>query len=111
MELSEAVYAMDATTIELYLARFSWASFRVTQTDVKLHTLLDLRGAIPAFIRISDGKLHDANVLDLLIPESDGLNVISRGSLDFERRYRPQQAGSFFVILAKSSFKYNGRYS
>jgi hypothetical protein len=111
VELHETVYALDATTIDLCLALFPWASFRATKAAVKLHTLLDLRGAIPAFIHISDGTLHDVNVLDLLIPEPGAFYVMDRGYLDFERLYRLHQTGSFFVTRAKSNFKCNRRYS
>ena len=111
VELKETVYALDATTIDLCLTLFPWASFRATKAAVKLHTLLDLRGAIPAFIHISDGKLHDVNVLDLLIPEPGAFYVMDRGYLDFERLYRLHQAGSFFVTRAKSNFKCKRLYS
>jgi hypothetical protein len=111
VELNETVYALDATTIDLCLALFPWASFRATKAAVTLHTLLDLRGAIPALIHISDGKLHDVNVLDLLIPEPGDFYVMDRGYLDFERLYRLHQAGSFFVTRAKSDFKCNRLYS
>jgi hypothetical protein len=111
VELNETVYALDATTIDLCLALFPWASFRATKAAVKLHTLLDLRGAIPAFIHSSDGKLNDVNVLDLLIPEPGAFSVMDRGYLDFERLYRLHQAGSFFVARAKSNFKCNRLYS
>jgi Domain of unknown function (DUF4372)/Transposase DDE domain len=86
VELTETAYALDATTIDLCLSVFPWASFRATKAAVKMHTLLDLRGAIPSFIHISDGKLHDVNVLDLLIPEAGAIYVMDRGYLDFERR-------------------------
>lgn len=83
VDLSNSVYALDATTIDLCLSVFPWAPFRSTKAAVKLHTLLDLRGAIPTFIHISDGKLHDVNVLDLLIPEPGAFYVMDRGYLDF----------------------------
>ena len=111
MELHEPVYALDAPTIDLCLALFPWASFRATKAAVKLHTLLDLRGAIPAFIPISDGTLHDVNVLDLLIPEPGAFSVMDRGYLDFARLYRLHQASSFFVTRAKSNFKCTRLYS
>lgn len=111
MELNETVYALDATTIDLCLALFPWASFHATNAAVKLHTLLDLRGAIPALIHISDGKLHDVNVLDLLIPEPGTVYVMDRGYLDCERLYRLHQAGSCFVTRAKSNCKCNRLYS
>jgi len=111
VDLAETVYALDATTIDLCLSLFPWAKFRTTKAAVKLHTLLDLRGAIPSFIHISDGKLHDVNVLDLLIPEPGAFYVMDRGYLDFERLYRLDQAGSFFVTRAKSNFKFKRVYS
>jgi hypothetical protein len=111
VDLAETVYALDATTIDLCLSLFPWAKFRTTKAAVKLHTLLDLRGAIPSFIHISDGKLHDVNVLDVLIPEPGAFYVMDRGYLDFERLYRLDQAGSFFVTRAKSNFKFKRVYS
>jgi FOG: Transposase and inactivated derivatives len=106
VELSETVYALDSTTIDLCLALFPWAPFRDAKAAVKLHTLLDLRGAIPTFIHISDGKLHDVNVLDLLSPEPGAFYVMDRGYLDFARLYVLHQAGSFFVTRAKSNSKF-----
>ncbi|MGA7540618.1 MAG: IS4 family transposase [Steroidobacteraceae bacterium] len=106
IELQETVYALDSTTIDLCLSVFSWALFRETKAAVKLHTLLDLRGSIPTFIHISDGKLHDVNVLDLLEPEPGAFYVMDRGYVDFERLYKFDLAGSFFVTRAKSNFKY-----
>ena len=106
VELSETVYALDSTTIDLCLALFPWAPFRDAKAAVKLHTLLDLRGAIPPFIPISDGKLHDVNVLDLLSPEPGAYYVVDRGYLDFARLYVLHQAGSFFVTRAKSNSKF-----
>jgi hypothetical protein len=100
VDLDETVYALDSTTIDLCLALFPWASFRKAKAAIKLHTLLDLRGAIPTFIHISDGKLHDVNVLDLLIPEAGAFYVMDRGYLDFERLYALHQAGSFFLTRA-----------
>ena len=111
VDLAETVYALDATTIDLCLSLFPWAKFRTTKAAVKLHTLLDLRGAIPSFIHISDGKLHDVNVLDLLIPEPGTFYVMDRGYLDFERLYRLHQTSSFFVTRAKSNFKFKRVYS
>ena len=111
VELAETVYALDSTTIDLCLSLFPWAQFRQTKAAVKLHTLLDLRGAIPSFIHITDGKLHDVNVLDLLVAEAGAFYVMDRGYLDFERLYRLHQAGSFFVTRAKSNFKFKRVYS
>jgi hypothetical protein len=106
IDLKETVYALDSTTIDLCLSMFEWAAFRKTKAAVKLHTLLDLRGNIPAFIHISDGKLHDVNVLDLIEPELGAFYVMDRGYVDFKRLYKFVMAGSFFVTRAKSNFKY-----
>ena len=111
VELSETVYALDSTTIDLCLSVFPWALFRSTKAAVKMHTLLDLRGAIPSFIHISDGKLHDVNVLDLLIPEAGAIYVMDRGYLDFERLHVLHQAGAFFVTRAKSNLDAHRIYS
>jgi hypothetical protein len=111
VELANTVYALDATTIDLCLSVFPWAPFRETKAAVKLHTLLDLRGAIPSFIHISDGKLHDVNVLDLLIPEPGAFYVMDRGYLDFERLHVLHLAGSFFVTRAKSNMDARRVYS
>jgi hypothetical protein len=101
LDLDTTVYALDATTIDLCLSLFEWAPFRSTKAAIKLHTLLDLRGAIPAFIHISDGKLHDVNVLDILPIEAGAFYVMDRGYLDFARLYAMHQAGAFFVTRAK----------
>src|SRR3989344_1838696 len=111
LDLKDTVYALDATTIDLCLSVFPWAPFRSTKAAIKLHTLLDLRGNIPSFIFISDGKLHEVNVLDQLLPEPSAFYVMDRGYLDFERLGRFQDAGSFFVIRAKSNLKAQRRYS
>jgi uncharacterized protein DUF4372/DDE family transposase len=111
VELSETVYALDSTTIDLCLSVFPWAPFRATKAAVKMHTLLDLRGAIPSFIHVSDGKLHDVNVLDLLIPEAGAIYVMDRGYLDFERLHVLHQAGAFFVTRAKSNLDAHRLYS
>lgn len=111
LDLSETVYALDTTTIDLCLSMFPWAPFRTAKAAIKLHTLLDLRGNIPSFIHISDGKLHEVNVLDMLIPEPGAFYVMDRGFLDFERLYVLHQAGSFFVIRAKSNMRFERRYS
>jgi hypothetical protein len=103
VELCETVYALDSTTIDLCLSVFPWAPFRATKAAVKMHTLLDRRGAIPSFMHISDGKLHDVNALDLLIPEAGAIYVMDRGYLDFERLHVLHQAGAFFVTRAKSN--------
>ena len=111
LNLKETVYALDATTIDLCLSVFPWAPFRSTKAAIKLHTLLDLRGAIPSFIHISDGKLHEVNVLDLLLPEAGSFYVMDRGYLDFACLYALSQAGAFFVIRAKSNMDARRVYS
>jgi hypothetical protein len=111
VELKETVYALDATTIDLCLSVFPWAPFRSTKAAIKLHTLLDLRGNIPSFIRISDGKYHEINVLDELITEPGAFYVMDRGYIDFQRLGRLNEAGSFFVTRAKSNLKVQRRYS
>src|SRR5216684_4241569 len=111
LEELDTVYALDSSTIDLCLSVFSWAPFRSTKAAVKLHTLLDLRGNIPSFLHISDGKLHDVNVLDLLLPEPGAFYIMDRGYIDFERLYRLHEAKSFFVTRAKSNLKAQRRYS
>jgi hypothetical protein len=111
VDLKDTVYALDATTIDLCLSVFPWAPFRSTKAAIKLHTLLDLRGNIPSFIRISDGKWHEINVLDELITEPGAFYVMDRGYIDFERLGRLSDAGSFFVTRAKSNLKVQRRYS
>ncbi|BDD86082.1 IS4 family transposase [Desulfofustis limnaeus] len=111
IELDETVYALDSTTIDLSLTTFPWAHFRSTKAAVKLHTLLDLRGNIPTFLSISDGKVHDVNILDELIPEPGSFYVMDRGYLDFSRLYALNQWASFFVIRAKSNFRFARIYS
>ena len=101
IDLDATVYALDATTIDLCLSLFDWAPFRSAKAAVKMHTLLDLRGAIPAFIHISDGKMHEVNVLDILPIEAGAFYVMDRGYLDFARLYKMHQAGAFFVTRAK----------
>ena len=111
VELDNTVYALDSSTIDLCLSLFDWAPFRSTKAAVKLHTLLDLRGCIPAFIHISDGKLHDVNVLDMLTFEAGAFYVMDRGYVDFSRLYVLHQAGAFFVTRAKSSMDARRVYS
>ena len=111
VDLKETVYALDASTIDLCLSVFSWAPFRSAKAAIKLHTLLDLRGNIPSFLHISDGKLHDVNVLDLLLPEPGAFYIMDRSYIDFRRLYGLHQAGSFFVTRAKSNLKAQRRYS
>jgi hypothetical protein len=110
-ELNETVYALDATTIDLCLSMFPWANFRKHKGAIKLHTLLDLRGNIPTFIHISDGKLHEVNTLDIIPLEAGAFYVMDRGYLDFKRLYKITQATAFFVIRAKSNLKCRRVYS
>ena len=111
-ELQDAtLYALDATTIDLCLSPFPWARFRRTKAAVKLHTLMDLRGSIPTFIHVSDGKLHDVNVLDLLLPEPGAYYVMDRGYLDFARLHTLHQSQAFFVTRAKRNLRFRRRYS
>jgi transposase len=111
VDLQETVYALDTTTIDLCLSVFPWAVFRTAKAAIKLHTLLDLRGNIPTFIHISDGKVHEVNILDQLLPEPGAFYIMDRGFLDFERLYRFHEAGSFFVTRGKSNLKVQRRYS
>jgi Domain of unknown function (DUF4372)/Transposase DDE domain len=111
VDLDNTVYALDSTTIDLCLSVFPWAHFRRTKAAVKMHTLLDLRGCIPSFIHISEGKLHDVNVLDLLLPEPGAIYVMDRGYVDFARLYLLHQAGAFFVTRAKSNIDARRLYS
>jgi Domain of unknown function (DUF4372)/Transposase DDE domain len=111
IDLDNTVYALDSSTIDLCLSLFDWAPFRSTKAAIKLHTLLDLRGAIPAFIHISDGKLHDVNVLDMLSFEAGAFYVMDRGYVDFARLHALHQAGAFFVTRAKSPMDARRVYS
>lgn len=111
VELANTVYALDATTIDLCLSLFPWAPFRSTKAAVKLHTLLDLRGSIPAFIHISDGKTHEVSVLDILPVEAGAIYLMDRGYLDFSRLYALHQAGAFFVTRAKRGMNARRVYS
>jgi hypothetical protein len=111
LDLDNTIYALDSSTIDLCLSVFPWALFRSTKSAIKLHTLLDLRGNIPTFIHISDGKLHDVNVLDILLPEPGAFYIMDRGYVDFERLFALNIAGAFFVIRAKSNTQYRRRYS
>ena len=110
-ELENTAYALDSTTIDLCLSVFPWAAFRTTKAAVKMHTLLDLRGNIPSFIHISEGKLHDVNVLDVLVPEARAIYVMDRAYVDFERLHAMHQAGAFFVTRAKSNMNARRVYS
>ena len=111
LDLDATVYALDSTTIDLCLSLFDWAPFRSTKAAVKMHTLLDLRGNIPTFIHISEGKLHDVNVLDVLVPEAGAIYVMDRGYLDFKRLHTFHQASAFFVTRAKSNMDARRVYS
>jgi Domain of unknown function (DUF4372)/Transposase DDE domain len=111
LDLKNSVYALDSTTIDLCLSVFPWAHFRTTKSAVKMHTLLDLRGNIPSFIHISDGKLHDVHALDLLVPEPGAIYVMDRAYVDFARLHALHQAGAFFVTRAKSNMDARRVYS
>jgi len=111
IDWKDAVYALDSTTIDLCLSLFPWAPFRTTKSAIKLHTLLDLRGSIPSFIFISDGKMHDVNILDQLVLEPGAFYVMDRGYTDFERLARLHDAGCFFVTRARTNLKAQRRYS
>jgi transposase len=111
VELSDTVYALDSTTVDLCLSLFPWATFRKTKGAVKLHTLLDLRGNIPSFLQITDGKFHDVNILDELIPEPGSYYIMDRGYLDFERLHKFEHCDAYFVIRAKSNFQFRRLYS
>ncbi len=111
IELKNTTYALDSTTIDLCLSLFPWALFRTTKSAVKMHTLLDLRGNIPSFIHISDGKLGDVNVLDVLKLEAGSIYIMDRGYLDFTRLYQMHGAQAFFVTRAKSNTKLRRVYS
>ncbi len=111
LELDQTVYALDSTLIKLCLSVFPWARYRSTKGAIKLHTLLDLRGNIPTFISISDGKLHDINILDELIPEPGAFYIMDRGYQDFHRLYHLTQESAFFVIRAKRNLRFRRLYS
>jgi len=111
VELDHTVYALDATTIDLCLSLFPWARFRKTKGAVKMHTLLNLRGSIPEFIHISDGKMADVLVLDMLIAEPGSFYIMDRGYIDFRRLYTMHQAQAFFVTRAKRGLQFQRRYS
>lgn len=111
LELDNTIYALDASTIDLCLSVFPWAKLRSTKSAVKLHTLIDLRGNIPTFIHISDGKMHDVNALDILMAETGAFYIMDRGYLDCKRLFRIHQAGAFFVIRAKKNTVYRRQYS
>jgi hypothetical protein len=111
LDLDQTVYALDSTTIDLCLSLFPWAHFRSTKSAIKLHTLLDMRGSIPSFVRITDGTVHDVNLLDELLPEPGSIYVMDRGYLDFERLYRFTEFQASFVIRAKRNLQFQRRYS
>jgi hypothetical protein len=111
VDLDNTVYALDTTTIDLSLSVFPWAHFRKTKAAVKMHTQMDLRGNIPSFIHISNGKMHEVNVLDLITPEPGSFTIMDRGFLDFGRLYRLTQAAAFFVIRPKSNTLFKRVYS
>ena len=111
IELHNTVYALDTSTIDLCLSFFPWALFRSTKSAVKHHTLLDLPGNVPTFIYISEGKLHDVNILDILIPEPGAFYIMDRGYVDFERLFALNQSGAFFVLRAKRNTLYQRRFS
>jgi len=111
LDLTNTVYALDSTTIDLCLSVFPWAHFRTTKAAVKMHTLLDLRGNIPSFIHVSDGKLADVHALDLLLPEPGAIYVMDRGYVDFARLHTLHQAGAFFVTRTKSNMNAHRVYS
>jgi hypothetical protein len=111
VELKQAAYAFDATTIDLCLSLFPWAQFRQRKGAIKLHTLLDLRGSIPTLIYVTIGKTHEVNLLDELLLEPGAIYLFDRGYLDFARLYKIHQAGAFFIIRAKSNFRFRRIYS
>jgi hypothetical protein len=111
VDLEQSLYALDSTTIDLCLALFPWARFRRRKAAVKLHTLLDLRGNIPTFIRVTDGKVHDVNVLDEIMPEAGAFYVMDRGYVDFERLFLLTLSSAFFVVRTKSNVLLQRRYS
>src|SRR5471030_785969 len=111
VDLDHSLYALDSTTIDLCLSLFPWAKFRKNKAAVKMHTLLDLHGNIPTFISITDGKVHDVNVLDEILPEAGSFYVMDRGYLDFERLYGFTASAAFFVVRTKSNVILQRRYS
>ncbi len=111
MDLDATVYALDSTTIDLCMSLFPWARFRKTKSAIKLHTLMNLRGSIPEFIHISDGKLHDVNILDMLVPMPGAFYIMDRAYIDFDRLHRLHLEKTFFVTRTKSNFKFKRRYS
>lgn len=110
-DLDSTVYALDSTTIDLCLSVFPWARFRAKKAAIKLHTLLDLRGPIPTFIEISEGKLHDVNILDAIVPEPGSFYVMDRAYVDFERLHVFHRSGAFFVTRTKRGVLFRRRFS
>ena len=111
VDLDQSLYALDSPTIDLCLSLFPWAKFRTHKAAVKMHTLLDLRGNIPTFIRITDGKVHDVNILDEIMPEAGAFYVMDRGYIDFERLFALTLSSAFFVVRTKSNVLLQRRYS
>jgi hypothetical protein len=111
IDLDSTIYALDSTTIDLCLSLFPWARFRARKGAVKMHTLLDVRGSIPTFIEVTDGKVHDVNILDQILPEADSFYVMDRAYVDFERLYTLHQCAAFFVVRTKSGIRLRRRYS
>jgi hypothetical protein len=111
VDLEQSLYALDSTTIDLCLTLFPWARFRQHKAAVKMHTLLDLHGNIPTFIRITDGKVHDVNILDELLPEAGAFYVMDRGYIDFQRLYFFTLCSAFFVVRTKENVLLQRRYS
>ena len=111
LQLQETVYALDATIIDLCLSVFPWARFRSTKGGIKLHTLLDLKGNIPSFISITEGRVHEVNIFDQLLPEAGAIYIMDRGYLDFERLNSLHQASSFFIVRAKANTRIRRLYS
>jgi len=111
VELTETVYALDSTTIDLCLSLFPWASFWKSKGAIKLHTLLDLRGSIPTFIGVMDGLVHDVNILDELVPEPGCFYIMDRGYLDFNRPYLLHLFHAFFIVRSKSNLQFRRLYS
>ena len=111
LELEETVYALDASTIDLCRSVFPWARFRSTKSGIKVHTLLDLRGNIPSFVRITDAKVHDVNILDDLLPEPGSIYVMDRAYLDFDRLHRLHHGLAFFILRTKANTKLRRLYS
>ena len=111
IDLDNTIYALDSTTIDLCLSLFPWARFRPRKGAVKMHTLLDVRGSIPTFIEVTDGKVHDVNILDQILPEADSFYVMDRAYVDFERLYVFHQCAAFFVVRNKSGIRFRRRYS